>query len=202
MTFSKDITVIFNVLYLPNQGIYLLTTQFIFSNTRWCTGSFTNLFWFGGCRDNDGVLQILHLLLNIFSIFNQGQICSAVVCQIESLNLILPMELLCHHSPLIVLSSIHVGSNWNDDSVVVVVVVSIVVVAVVFLLGLGALTSEVTFLMAVVTPKLRCCLFFRSQNICSLRTTSASLCSRRGGPNVCSLQQEDCLFFNVCRLLE
>ncbi|KAL4567694.1 hypothetical protein LXL04_023286 [Taraxacum kok-saghyz] len=31
----------------------------------------------------------------------------------------------------------------------------------------------------------------KSQNICSLRTISAKLCRRRGGPNVCSLQQED-----------
>ncbi|KAK1426434.1 hypothetical protein QVD17_15106 [Tagetes erecta] len=40
----------------------------------------------------------------------------------------------------------------------------------------------------------------KDENVCSLRTTSADICRRRGGPNLCSLQEEDCLFFNVCRL--
>ncbi|KAJ0492020.1 hypothetical protein HanIR_Chr12g0570151 [Helianthus annuus] len=32
--------------------------------------------------------------------------------------------------------------------------------------------------------------------VCSLRTTSAGICRRRGGPNVCSLQGEEGLFFS------
>ncbi|KAJ0835341.1 hypothetical protein HanRHA438_Chr16g0754111 [Helianthus annuus] len=31
--------------------------------------------------------------------------------------------------------------------------------------------------------------------VCSLRTTSAGICRRRGGPNVCSLQGKEGLFF-------
>ncbi|KAK1421443.1 hypothetical protein QVD17_23780 [Tagetes erecta] len=35
----------------------------------------------------------------------------------------------------------------------------------------------------------------RKENVCSLRTTSTDIRRRRGGLNICSLQQEDCLFF-------
>ncbi|KAJ0909254.1 hypothetical protein HanRHA438_Chr07g0319541 [Helianthus annuus] len=42
---------------------------------------------------------------------------------------------------------------------------------------------------------LRCCLFFLWEKVCSLRTTSADICRRRGGPNVCSLQGKEGLFF-------
>ncbi|KAJ0431793.1 hypothetical protein HanRHA438_Chr17g0795611 [Helianthus annuus] len=43
--------------------------------------------------------------------------------------------------------------------------------------------------------KFWCCLFFLREKVCSLRTTSAGICRRRGGPNVCSLQGEEGLFF-------
>ncbi|KAM0014221.1 putative arginine decarboxylase [Helianthus debilis subsp. tardiflorus] len=38
--------------------------------------------------------------------------------------------------------------------------------------------------------------FFLRDKVCSLRTTSAGICRRRGGPNVCSLQEEEGLFFS------
>ncbi|KAJ0852170.1 hypothetical protein HanRHA438_Chr14g0635071 [Helianthus annuus] len=44
---------------------------------------------------------------------------------------------------------------------------------------------------------LRCCLFFLWEKVCSLRTTSAGICRRRGGPNVCSLQGEEGLFLYI-----
>ncbi|KAJ0605673.1 hypothetical protein HanHA300_Chr02g0065591 [Helianthus annuus] len=37
----------------------------------------------------------------------------------------------------------------------------------------------------------RWCLFFLREKVCSLRTTSADIFRRRGGPNVCSLQGEE-----------
>ncbi|RAL43109.1 hypothetical protein DM860_009891 [Cuscuta australis] len=39
------------------------------------------------------------------------------------------------------------------------------------------------------------------EKVCSLRTTTVDICRRSGGPKVCDLQEEDCLFFNVYRLL-
>ena len=34
------------------------------------------------------------------------------------------------------------------------------------------------------------------------KITFAGICSRRGGPDLCSLQEENCLFFNVHGLLK